>query len=441
MFRHTLAAVSFVALLVGALSFSTRASERSAADVWFDEHIGAVASLYRDLHQQPELSGRERRTAQRMADELKLAGAEVTPGVGRNGVVGVIWNGRGPTVLVRAEMDALPVTEATRLPYASTETALNDQGGRVGVMHACGHDIHMASLVGTVRWLSDHRAQWAGTVLFVAQPAEESGAGARWMLKDGLYTRYPRPDCALALHVAHDLEVGRVGYHVGPAMAGTNSVTIVVRGRGGHGALPHTTVDPIVLASALVLDLQTIVSREVNPLDPAVVTVGSIQGGSESNIIPESVRLKLTLRAFRPEVLHLLVDGVRRRALALAQGHGAPPPQVEVGGGVPPLVNDPQLVSRVVPALVRALGSANVTDVQAEMIAEDFGLFGDENVPTFMFRLGTVPPQVLSKARAGSESLPSLHSPQFAPDAVPALRTGIRAMTAAVTAILPPPRT
>ena len=430
-----------LALLLAVPTLPVRASEPSVDERWLDENLGRVASLYRELHTHPELSGREVRTAKRLGEELRLAGAEVTEHVGHNGVVGVIRNGRGPTVLVRTEMDALPVTEGTGLPYASVETAANAKGATVGVMHACGHDVHMANLIGTARWLSDHRTAWAGTVVLIGQPAEEAGAGARWMLADGLYTRFPRPDYALALHVAHDMEVGKVGYHAGPAMAGTSAVTITVNGRGGHGALPQTTVDPVVLASVLVLDLQTIVSRELNPLDPAVVTVGSIQGGSESNIIPDSVQLKLTLRAFRPEVHGLLIDGIRRRALALAQGHGAPPPQVDVGGGVPPLVNDPPLVARVAPALVRALGPANVVDVPPEMIAEDFGLYAEGNVPTFMFRLGTVSAQLLSKARAGSEPLPSLHSAQFAPDAEPALRTGIRAMCAAVTTLLPRPRT
>jgi hippurate hydrolase len=440
MLRRAAAIATLASLLAASLVSPVRAAEPPRAERWFDKQLGAVESLYRELHAHPELSGREVRTSKRIAEELRRAGAEVTANVGRTGVVGVIRNGRGPTVLVRAEMDALPVTEQTLLPYASVETALNEKGSRVGVMHACGHDLHMANLVGTARWLADHRTRWAGTVVLIAQPAEEFGSGARWMLADGLYTRFPKPDFALALHVAHDLQTGKVGYHPGPTMAGTTSVTVTVNGRGGHGALPHTTVDPIVMASALVLDLQTIVSREVNPLDPAVVTVGSIQGGSESNVIPDSVRLKLTLRAFRPEVHGLLVEGIRRRAGALAQGHDAPPPLVEVGGGVPPLVNDPALVQRVVPALVRDLGQSDVVDVQPEMIAEDFGLYGQDGVPTFMFRLGTASPLAISKAQSGSEPLPSLHSPRFAPDAAPALRTGIEAMTAAVTALLPPPQ-
>jgi amidohydrolase len=431
----------FTALLVGlAGPLPAHAAERSQDEHWFAEHLGAVAILYRDLHSHPELSGREVHTAQRVARELQQLGADVTSHVGHDGVVGVVRNGPGPVVLIRAEMDALPITEATELPYASVETAATARGARVGVMHACGHDLHLANLVGTARWLVDHRSAWSGTTVLIAQPAEEAGTGAAWMLAAGLYTRFPRPDYALALHVAHDLEVGKVGYHAGPAMAGTRSVTVTVNGRGGHGALPHTTVDPVVLASSLVLDLQSIVSREIDPLDPAVVTVGSIHGGNESNVIPESVQLKLTLRAFRTQVQDLLIDGIRRRATALAQGHNAPPPEIVVGGGVPPLVNDPHLVARVAPAFVRALGEPNVTEVPAEMIAEDFGLFGEGGVPTFMFRLGTVPPQMLSKARSGSEPLASLHSPRFAPDAVPALHTGIRAMTAAVTALLPSPR-
>jgi hippurate hydrolase len=428
-----------LALLVAlALTTSTLAGESRPEDRWVYDHLPKVVELYQVLHSHPELSGREVNTAKLMAEELRQAGAQVTQGVGRLGVVGVLRNGNGPTVLVRAEMDALPVTEATGAPYASTVTAENDTGLRAGVMHACGHDVHMASLVGTARWLADHKDRWSGTVVLIAQPAEESAGGARWMLADGLYTRFPRPDYALALHVAHDLEAGKVGYHAGPAMAGTTAVTVTVKGRGGHGALPHTTVDPVVLASALVLDLQTIVSRENNPLDPAVVTIGSIQGGNESNIIPEAVKLRLTVRTFRPEVRELILAGIRRRASALAVGHEAPAPVVDVGGGVPPLVNEPRLVAKVVPALEAELGGPNVDEVEPEMTAEDFGLFGQGNVPTFMFRLGTVSPDRLAKAESGSEPLPSLHSPRFCPDPAPTLRTGVRAMTAAVVALLPP---
>ncbi|HEX8202516.1 MAG TPA: amidohydrolase [Isosphaeraceae bacterium] len=408
------------------------------ADPWVEGHLEELLGLYRHLHTHPELSFREVETSRRIAEELRKAGAEVTTGVGKLGVVGVLRNGPGPTVLVRTDLDALPVTEATGLPYASRATATDDDGNPVGVMHACGHDVHMTSLVGTARWLADHKGRWGGTVVLIGQPAEEKIGGAKAMLADGLYTRFPRPDFALALHVAHDLETGKVGYRSGPAMAGSDSVDIVVRGRGGHGAMPHATVDPIVLAATLVLDLQTIVSREVSPIDPAVLTVGSIHGGTKHNIIPAEVRLQLTLRAFRPEIRDQLIDGLKRRAVGLARAHRAPDPTVTVGDGTPPTVNTPSLVQMVVPALVKALGEPNVEEVEPTMGAEDFGLFGQGGVPTFMFRLGTIPPDRLEAAESQGESLPSLHSPQYQPDPAPSLRTGIRAMTAAVVALLPP---
>jgi amidohydrolase len=404
---------------------------------WFDRHEGELVALYRHLHSHPELSYKEVATAARVADELKKAGAKVTTGVGKLGVVGVIENGRGPTVLVRSDLDALPVTEATGLPFASKVTAPDDAGNPVGVMHACGHDIHMTNLVATARWLSDNRGAWAGTVVLIGQPAEEKIGGAREMLADGLYTRFPKPDFALALHVAHDLEAGKLAYTSGPAMAGSTSVDVVVKGKGGHGAMPQNTVDPVVLSALLVLDLQTIVAREVNPIQPAVVTVGSIHGGTKHNIIPNDVRLQLTLRAFRPEVGEQLVEGIRRRADGLAHAHRAPAPVVTIGESTPPTVNTQDLVAKVVPMLSRAVGWSNVVEVEPTMGAEDFGLFCQGGVPTFMFRLGTIPPDRVASAKAKGEPLPSLHSALYHPDASPSLRTGVRAMTAAVVGLLP----
>ena len=369
---------------------------------------------------------------------MKKAGAEVTTGVGKYGVVGVLKNGKGPTVLVRSDLDALPVTEKTGLPYASKAVVTDDAGDKVGTMHACGHDVHMTSLVATARWLAEHKNQWSGTVILIGQPAEEKIGGAKEMLADGLYTRFPKPDFALALHVTHDLEAGKVAYTSGPAMAGSTSVDILVKGKGGHGAAPHSTVDPIVLSALLVLDLQTIVSREVNPIYPAVVTVGSIHGGTKHTIIPNDVRLQLTLRAYRPEVGEQLIEGIRRRAKGLADAHKAPAPVVTIGESTPPTVNTPGLVAKVVPMLSRELGTSNIVEVEPVMGAEDFGLFGQGGVPTFMFRLGTIPADRIASARAKGETLPSLHSALYYPDAPPSLRTGVRAMTAAVVGLLPP---
>ena len=406
-------------------------------DDWFEGHRDELVGLYRHLHSHPELSYKEVATASRIAEELRKAGADVTEHVGKLGVVGVLRNGRGQTVLVRSDLDALPVTEATGLPFASKVTTPGDDGNPVGVMHACGHDVHMTSLVGTARWLADHKDRWAGTVLFIGQPAEEKIGGAKEMLADGLYQRFPKPDYALALHVAHDLEAGKIGYISGPAMAGSTAVEVLVKGKGGHGAMPQNTVDPIVLAALLVLDLQTIVSREVAPIYPAVVTVGSIHGGTKGNIIPNDVRLQLTLRSYRPEVTDQLVEGIRRRAKGLSETHRAPLPVVSLFEATPPTVNTPSLVAKVVPMLSKALGAENLVEVEATMGAEDFGLFGQGGVPTFMFRLGTIPPPKVAAARASGENLPSLHSALYQPDAEPSVKTGIEAMTTAVVGLLP----
>jgi len=406
-------------------------------DAWFGEHREELVGLYKHLHSHPELSYHEVATAARVAEELRKAGAEVTTHVGKLGVVGVLRNGPGPTVLVRTDLDALPVTEATGLPYASKVTAPGDDGNPVGVMHACGHDIHMTSLVGTARWLADHKDRWAGTLVFVGQPAEEKIGGAKEMLADGLYTRFPKPDVALALHVWNDLEAGKVGYTSGPSMASSTAVEVLVRGKGGHGAVPQNTVDPIALAALLVLDMQTIVSREINPIHPAVVTVGSIHGGTKGNIIPNDVRLQLTLRAYRQDVADQLVEGIRRRAKGLAEAHKAPAPSVTILENTPPTVNTPDLVAKVVPMLAQELGAGNVVTVDPTMGAEDFGLFNQGGVPIFMFRLGTIPPARLASAKAQGEAMPSLHSALFYPDPIPTFETGVRAMTAAVLGLMP----
>ena len=407
------------------------------AEDWFARNEPGLLDLYRHLHSHPELSYHEAETSKRIAEELRKAGTEVTTGVGKTGVVGVLKNGDGPVVLVRTDLDALPVIEATGLPFASKVTTADDEGKTVGVMHACGHDVHMTCLVGTARWLADHKDRWKGTVVLVGQPAEEKIGGAKKMLADGLYSKFPKPDYALALHVADDLATGRVAYTRGPAMASSTSIDVLVRGKGGHGARPNLAVDPIVLASALVLDLQTIVSREVSPLDPSVVTVGSIHGGSKHNIIPPEVRLQLTIRSYKPEVRAHLIEAIGRKAKALALAHRAPEPEVLVSDDTPPTINTPAFVDRVLPSLKKAVGEANVVEVEPTMGAEDFGLFSTGGVPIFMFRLGTVPADRVAAARAKGEPLPSIHSPFYKPDAPPSIETGVKAMTTAVVDLLP----
>ena len=280
-----------------------------APDPWITARLPELVSLYTHLHTHPELSLQEVETSKRIADELRKAGALVTTNVGKLGVVGLLKNGEGPVVLVRTDMDALPVTEDTGLPYASKVTTRDKAGREVGVMHACGHDIHMTSFIGTARWLADHRDRWSGTVVMVAQPAEETVDGARAMFADGLYSRFPKPDFALALHCRPDEPFGTVAYCSGPMLASATSLSVTIRGKGGHGAWPHRTVDPIVLAALVIVDLQTIVSREVDPSEPAVVTVGSIHGGTRYNIIPDEVKLQLTLRTFSEPVRQQLIAG------------------------------------------------------------------------------------------------------------------------------------
>lgn len=384
-----------------------------------------VENLYRDLHAHPELSGGEVKTAERMARELEEIGLPVTRSVGGTGVVGLLENGAGPKVLVRADMDALPVTEATGLSYASQVK---------GVAHVCGHDLHMACLIGTARILSRMKKDWAGTLIFIAQPAEEKGEGAQAMLKDGLFQRFSKPDFALALHVDSQLPAGSIGYRSGPALANVDSVDILIHGRGGHGAYPHLAVDPIVMASEVVLALQTIASREVKPSETAVVTVGSFHGGTKHNIIPGEVRLELTVRSYSDEVREQILESIRRIATGVARAHRSPrDPEVKVSESIPSTYNDPSLATRLVPVFKKVFGESRVIEKEPEMGGEDFGLFGRAGVPAFLFRLGSVPPERMAESRKpGAKPLPTLHSSEYAPDLQPTLQAGIRAMTAAV---------
>jgi amidohydrolase len=439
--------VGFVLIAVSTTAFAAglgsqpvevTAQKSFAPDPWIKARLPELISLYTHLHAHPELSRQEVETSKRIAEELKKAGAEVTTNVGKLGVVGVLKNSEGPVVLVRTDMDALPVTEDTGLPYSSKIKIRDKEGREVGVMHACGHDIHMSSFIGTASWLADHRDRWSGTVVMVAQPAEEAVDGARAMLADGLYSRFPKPDFALALHCRADGPIGTVQYCSGPTLASSTSISITIRGKGGHGAWPHRTVDPIVLAALVIVDLQTIVSREIDPSEPAVVTVGSIHGGTRHNIIPDEVKLQLTLRSFSEPVRQQLIAGIKRRAIALAQAHQAPEPTIEVEEGTPPTINTPELVERVVPALIEALGQSNVNPAKPVMGAEDFALYSEGNVPICMFWLGTLNPERLAAAAAKGETPPALHSAKYYPEPGPSIATGIRAMTAAVVKLLPP---
>jgi hippurate hydrolase len=407
----------------------------AAVDAKLDAQLPDLIALYKHLHTHPELSLAEAESAARMAEELRKAGYEVTEKVGGTGVVGVFRNGPGPTVMVRADMDALPVTEQTGLPYASTVRVKDRFGNDTGVMHACGHDVHMTSATGTARVLASLKDRWSGTLLFVFQPAEEIGVGAKAMLDDGLFKRFPKPDFALALHADALAEVGTVRYTEGLALANVDTVDVTVRGKGGHGAAPHTTVDPVVLAARIVLDLQTIVSREVNPTDPAVVTVGSIHGGTKHNVIPNEVKLQITVRSTKDTVRDHVLKAIDRICKAAAAGARAPEPTVKVNLDefTPSTLNDVALTRRAVGVLKRVLGEDKVKDRPPIMGGEDFGRFGRAGVPIFLYFLGTIPSERFAEGqREGGRPLPSMHSDSFAPAPEPSVRAGVRTMTLAV---------
>lgn len=398
--------------------------------------------LYKYLHTHPEISFQEKNTAKRVANELKQVGFEVTENFGGYGVVGVYKNGKGPTIMVRADMDALPVKEKTGLPYASTQTMKNGLGKTVPVMHACGHDIHMSVMIGAARSLIALKSQWKGTLLFIGQPAEERSGGAIAMLKQGLFKKFPKPDYALSLHSSATLEAGKVGYKPGPALANVDMVDIFVYGSGGHGAYPHTTKDPIVLASRIVLSLQTIVSRVISPFEPAVVTVGAFHAGTKHNIIPGSAHLQLTLRSYTDKVRNTTIAEIRRMVKHIALSAGIPNeklPKIKLRDEYTPVtMNDQKLTLRLKKVATDLLGNQQVKDVDAVMAGEDFGRFGrtEDKIPICMFWLGTVAPQKVATYKKEGKQLPSLHSAFFAPVPEPSIKTGVKTLTASVLDLL-----
>ncbi len=402
-----------------------------------------LESLYQHLHTHPELSRQEEKTGERISQELREAGFEVTPRVGGYGVVAVLKNGMGPTVLLRTDLDALPVKEETGAPYASRARSTNETGAEVDVMHACGHDVHMTVLVGAAKLFAQSKDQWQGTLVLIGQPAEERGAGARGMLADGLFTRFPKPDFCLALHVSARLPAGSVGWIEGYAMANVDSVDVTIRGVGGHGAWPHMTRDPIVLAAQTVLALQTIVSRETAPGEAAVVTVGSIHGGTKHNVIPDQVNLQLTLRSFTDETRQRNIESVRRIVRGLAQAAGIPEdrmPIVKVKDEfTPALYNNPDLSRRCAAALRRWLGEDKVRPEKPVMGGEDFSEYGrtSDKIPVNLIWLGAVAPSRIAASESSGESLPSLHSSRFLPVPEPTIKTGIKALAATVFDLAP----
>jgi amidohydrolase len=401
----------------------------------------SLDALYQDLHRTPELSLHEEKTAAKMVAQLRALGFEVTEKVGGTGVVGVLRNGRGPTVLLRTELDALPVKEETGLPYASVATANDDSGATVPVMHACGHDVHMTSWVGAATLLVRAKNRWRGTLVMMGQPAEERVLGARAMIADGLLTRFPRPDFAIAIHDSPLFAAGQVAHRPGFLMANVDTVEVVIHGKGGHGAAPHQTIDPVVIAARTVLTLQTLVSREVNPTDPAVVTVGSIHGGTRSNIVPDEVKLQITVRSYKDDVQKHLLDGIARIAKAEATAASAPKqPTVTVNADSAHATwNDPAVDMRLAEVLSRALGKDNVVEATPLMVAEDFSELGRAQIHAVQIWVGAAEPTALAKASAEGGMLPGLHSSKFAPDRQRTIRTGVTVLTLSALELLGKP--
>ncbi len=404
-----------------------------------------LMELYRDLHSHPELSFEETRTAAKLAARMRDLGFEVTEGVGKTGVVSVMRNGAGPTVLLRADMDGLPVVEQTGLAFASKETATPASGVTTGVMHACGHDTHMAAFIGAAQLLAERKDAWQGTLVMVLQPAEELGLGALAMIEDGLFTRFPQPDYALAFHdAAAPAPAGTIGYTPGYALANVDSVDITVRGIGGHGAYPHTTRDPIVLASAIVMKLQTIVSRESSPLDPAVITVGSFHSGAKHNIISDEAKLQLTVRSYSDESRQLLLEGIKRVAKGEAIAAGLPDelmPVVEVEEPyTPSTFNDPEFTGEIAASFKQRFGDERVQEWPAVMGGEDFSQFrraAPDQIESMIFWISGTPQAMLQALEKNGKPLPSLHSPFWAPDAEKVVATGAEALASAALDLMP----
>ena len=439
-FRHTILAASLLAGL------SQVAAQAASLPAPFDTQLAAdfpkLEAFYRDLHANPELGFAEHKTAAKLAERAKALGFEVTTGVGGTGVVAILKNGPGPTVMLRTEMDALPVLEKTGLPFASKVTTKNAAGDTVPVAHACGHDLHMAAWYGTAKLMAENRKAWSGTLMLIGQPSEEALTGAAAMLKDGLFTRFPKPDYALSMHDDASMASGTIMWHAGAFRASADTVTITMFGQGGHGAVPHETRDPVVMAARLVMALQTLISRENNPLDPVVITVGSIQGGTQANIVPDQVKLALTVRTFRPDVRQRVLASIAREAKGEAIAAGAPKePLVEVKTGTDSVVNDPQLVARAVKAVEQAVGPDFVKEMPAKMTSEDFAMYGQQpGVKALLLHVGAVDAGRLEAAKKAGKPLPGTHSPQWAPDLKPTLTNTIKAETAILLDLMAPQR-
>ncbi|HYK41617.1 MAG TPA: amidohydrolase [Thermoanaerobaculia bacterium] len=432
------ACAALAALLV--VSAAAPAAEAPPQLSGLDALYPSLDALYIDLHRNPELSLHEEKTAAKLAERLRAAGYEVTEHVGGHGIVAVLKNGAGPTLWLRTDLDALPLKEQTGLPYASTVTTKSDAGETVGVMHACGHDVHMVSWLGAATLLAKAKDRWHGTLVFVGQPAEELLAGAQAMIKDRILERFPKPDFIVGLHDTNFLPAGHVGIVSGAASAASNAVDITFYGKGGHGAQPHRTIDPVLMAARAVVTLQMIVSREVNPFDPAVVTVGTFHGGTKRNIIADEAKLELTVRSYKPEVQKQILAAIERIAKAEAAAARAPkePSVVVIAGEASEVVfNDPALAARLTTSLRKRMGEGNVVPVEPTTGSEDFGVFGRvANAPSIQLRLGMVEPAEFAKTKAEGRLVPGPHSALFAPDRERTLRGGVAAFTFAALDLL-----
>jgi amidohydrolase len=428
-------------LLAPVLSLITSAYGQASATASTSREVDAVYpeahTLYIDLHQNPELSSHETQTAAKLASRLRGLGYEVTEHVGGTGIVAILKNGAGPIVMLRTELDALPVEEKTGLSYASKIHSKDDAGRDVPVMHACGHDLHMASIFATAAIMAHSKTSWHGTLMLIGQPAEETISGAKAMLADGFLTRFPRPDVVLAMHVGNTLAAGQVGIVPGVYNTNADSLKITIYGKGGHGSAPHTAIDPIVIAARTILALQTIASREVKPGEMAVVTVGYIQAGTKNNIIPDHAELGLTVRTNKAEVRKQVLAAIDRITKAEADAAGAPrAPSIDRYEGTDLVYNDPTLALRLKGVLQTALSKENVVMEEPITASEDFSYFTEQGIPGFYFSLGGADPEKLAQAKAAGTTLPSNHSPLFAPDVDPALRTGIAAEVAVLRNLL-----
>jgi len=429
--KYIKSAVFLCLFFFSAILISAAQSVDDAIDKMYPELDG----LYKHLHQNPELSLQEKETSARIAKELKALGYEVTENVGGYGVVGVFKNGPGPVLLIRTDMDALPMEEKTGLPYASAKKGISNDGKDTFITHSCGHDIHMTVFVGTAKMMMEYKNSWRGTLLMVGQPAEENGMGAWNMMKDGLYERFPHPDYAIALHDDPFLPAGMLGYKEGALMAGVDMMNVTVYGVGAHGAAPHTGIDPIVLSAQMIQAYQTIVSRKIAPMEPAVVTVGSIHGGTVHNIIPDQVVMQLTLRSYSMDVREQMISSVKQISENFARAAGLPETKMPTywirEPHTPALINDAKLTKQMVEVFKKNIGEDKVTEVKAQMIGEDFSRYGmqERAIPITMFYLGANDPEFLIKAEKEGLEIPGLHSPYFAPLPEPTIKTGIKAMS------------